>query len=249
MGRLRIQGFLVTSGPIAAYGGLAIAEELMEDIANAVRQGRAPFMAQHDARRRLDVQVLDVAVRRTQDGHLGVWVDVEVDEAEWDKAGAVGGWSVAVIEPRFEAADASGRAVIRLSVDAAHFAEQLLAEATEALRNSNFEVQGGLLYQFAVFPPPNVVIEFSLYLLRDLTVGVLAAALYEGLRRLLKPRHASRTVFDFRIHEGDQSVHAHLETGDPEVLKDALDRLPNLIDREGKGFEYDDKNREWRGYL
>jgi hypothetical protein len=248
MGRVRVQGFVVTSKRIQAYGGIKIASDLMERIATAIRDGHVPMRAHHDEQKVLNPVIHAAEVRTTDEGHLGVWIDVEVDEKEWDQHGDLRAWSVSVVEPRIRTDPNSPQPTIELAADAEHFTEKMYMSAATRLRK-DFQVGGGMLYQFSEVVPAKVVIEFGLEILRDLSVATVAAALYEALKSFLKPKHARKAIFDFKLKEGERTVHARLETDDRDVLRHAVDRLSDIADRPEEGFEYDEERDEWRGYL
>jgi hypothetical protein len=110
-------------------------------------------------------------------------------------------------------------------------------------------VAAGRLYQFSVVPPPNVYLLASLDVLRDLAVGVAAAVLYEGLRHLLRPRQAERSIFTFKFRDGDKEVSARIETSSEEALRQKIDKMPELADSPEDDYSYDADEGEWHGYL
>jgi len=57
--------------------------------------------------------------------------------------------------------------------------------------------------------------------------GVIAAALYDGLKRFLLPDRA--TTFHFRVRRGDDLVEAHLETNNEDALRHAIDAFDQLV--------------------
>lgn len=194
-------------------------------------------------------EVISAEIRPTQDGTLGVWVEVDVDENEWERGGGdlLRGWSVTLTQP-FLQGPAEGAPHVELNVDAAHFLEEDIEAAAREL-SSHFSVEVRRMYQFSVVPPPNIYLLASLDALRDLAIAVVGAAFYDGLRHLLRPRDAERSVFTFRFREGDREVSARIETNSEEALRQAIDKMPELADSPEDDYSYDADEGEWHGYL
>jgi hypothetical protein len=112
--------------------------------------------AQHDSRLPMTFEVISAEIRPTQDGTLGVWVEVDVDEDEWERGGGDlrRGWSVTLTQP-FLQVPAEGAPHVELNVDAAHFLEEDIEAAAREL-SSHFSVEVRRMYQFSVVPPPNI---------------------------------------------------------------------------------------------
>jgi hypothetical protein len=107
MGRIIVDAFIVTTDLVTAYGGVEFPEEEMLRIADRIRRDGLPMLGNHDERLRLKPRLLDVDVRRTRSGALGVWVEFEIDEEAWKGAeeamGGIRGFSISVIEAYLEA--------------------------------------------------------------------------------------------------------------------------------------------------
>jgi hypothetical protein len=50
------------------------------------------FRAHHDERFVLDSKLLTADVRETPDGYLGIWVELDVDEEQWNRYGDLKGF-------------------------------------------------------------------------------------------------------------------------------------------------------------
>jgi hypothetical protein len=150
---------------------------------------------------------------------------------------------VSLTQPLLQVAVA-GAPHLELNVDAAHFADEDIEAAAREL-STHFSVGARRMYQFSVVPPPNVYLLASLDVLRDLAIGVAAAALYDGLRHLLRPRKAERSVFTFRFREGDRELSARIETSSEEALRQAIDKMPELADSPQDHHSYDAEDGEW----
>jgi hypothetical protein len=248
--RKRVSTFIVTAHRLdTAYGPVRVPEDQMAGLVARLREGNVITQAQHDARLPMTLELVSAEVRPTDDGTLGVWVEVEVDEDEWERGGGdlLEGWSVTLAQP-FLREEAEGAPHLELNADAAHFADEDIEAAARELKQ-HFSVAAGRIYQFSVVPPPNVYLSASLDVLRDLVIGVAAAALYGGLRHLLRPRHAERSIFTFKFRDGDKEVSARIETNSEEALRQAIDKMPELADSPEHYHSYDEDQGEWHGYL
>lgn len=100
MGLIIVDGFVITNNRVAAYGGVQVSEEELSRIADQIRHSGVPMLANHDERLRLKPRLLNVDVRPTPSGALGVWVEFETDEEAWkaasDAVGGLRGFSVSV---------------------------------------------------------------------------------------------------------------------------------------------------------
>lgn len=182
-------------------------------------------------RRPLYATVLQAEVRDTPDGYLGVWVEVEVDSDEWAELereltalGQPGGFSfsgavpVAAVEPLASAPPV----LIRLAADAAFWNDDDLLAAGNAL-NSAGRIELSRRYAFAFDPTPVVVVMLAM----DIGVGVIANALYDGLRRFIVPDRT--TTFEFQVKRKNENIKARLETNDPDVVRAALDTFDAYV--------------------
>lgn len=168
-------------------------------------------------------------MRQRPAGYKEVWIRFSVDadawkrfEAELAASGAPGGFSFAFSEPIADLPALADEPVapVSLEADASHWSEEELLAAAEDLRAIG-SVHVGRRYQFA-FEPLAVVV-LTLVLVPILT-GLATNALYDGLKRFLRPgRH---TIFQSRVEREDgSSVDARLETDDPEALRHAIGAL------------------------
>jgi hypothetical protein len=134
-GRKTVGGFLVTSGPVPAYGGVRLPEAEVRGIYRQIQEG-TPLVAQHDERLPLrSADLTRLELRRTSNGHLGVWIEMEVDAREWERAGGdlLRGWSVAVISGRPGGSEPGRTApLVQVAVDAS-FPEEVLRKVERDL--------------------------------------------------------------------------------------------------------------------
>ena len=122
----------------------------------------------------MDASIQLVELRKTPSGSVGIWVEFDVDEEEWNRLGHIGGFSVAVIEPVQDDQPVVdlGKPELKLVVDAGLLDAETFKRVREEL-SVHFRVSGGLLYQFSIIPPVKVIIEISVATLVSLPAGVL----------------------------------------------------------------------------
>lgn len=118
--------------------------------------------------------------------------------------------------------------IIELYASAGHFDEAALNKATSALE-PHFEVSGGLLYQFSDLPSAKVLLEFALATLQQIAPSILASALWDGMKQLLKPKHSSETILYLDVICGRRKLSSRLITNDPHVLHEALETWQETI--------------------
>lgn len=228
MGQISVSGFVVTTSPTASYGGIAISGEMMEQIASQIRSGNTPFTVQHDGRNRMDVKVLGADVRTTENGEAGVWVEIELDEADWDRLGDMRAFSVSVIEEVQKSVETS-KPRVSIYADAGRFGDETLAQAQRFL-GQEFNVSTGRIFQFSELPPAKVVVELLLQTLQSVGGGVVANWLYETLKSFfLHPKGGGQSQFNIRAWNDKTYVDFHVMTDDPELLRTAIGTIPDLL--------------------
>ncbi len=96
-----ITAILVTSEPIAVYGGGQFQEEFVYEIEKALLDGDIPFVIRHDPRLQLDAKVIGTETRRNVKGYLQLLVTWEMADSDWEKVQREGlrGMSVSVTSP------------------------------------------------------------------------------------------------------------------------------------------------------
>jgi hypothetical protein len=251
MGKITVKGFVTTTQPSSAYGGLQLHPQVIRTVAEALRNGHAPMNALHDQRRRLDPRILKVEVRDTDDGYQGVWVEFEVEEEEWDKQGDMRGFSPSLIQPYLKPLPDNENPSLRIAADAGHFGDRELEEAA-AILASHFSVEAGRLYQLSELPDPRVIVEMTVTTLQTLASNISASALYDALKVFLRRGNRAKetTDFNFRItgEAGKPVVEGALRTSNDEHLKQVLDTLKELQrpGLEGKSLEFEPDSGKWK---
>ncbi len=247
--RVEVDAIIATDQPLPAYGGIRVDESVLHDIAEAIRSGSLPMLIGHDIRRPLNPNILDAQVRERQDGYKEVWIRFTVEADAWAQfeeelavSGAPGGFSFAISEP---IADLSALAdepatPVALEADASHWSDENLLAAAEDLRALG-SVHVGRRYQFAFEPLAVVILTIGL---TPILTGLITNALYDGLKRFLRPER--RTIFQFHVErENGSVVNARLETDDPEVLRHAISAFDRLVNTSQLN-EWNDLEQAWK---
>lgn len=224
-------------------------DNVLDEMADALRAGRLPMVVQHDLRRRLDAVVLEAQVRDRSDGYKELWTRFLVDREQWATfekerahAGAPGGFSfscsepLAVLEPLDPLAPGTS---VALAADASHWSDADLLGAAEELRVVG-PVSVGRRYEFAHYPAAVVV----LGVVGQIVLGVMANAVYDALKRLL--RHDRSTVFNLQIQQDGRTIDARLETNDPGALRSAIDSLDQIVNPP-RLLVWDEEEGIWKG--
>jgi hypothetical protein len=255
MGLIIVDGFVITNAPVAVYGGVQVSKEELSRIADQIRHLGVPMLANHDERLRLKPRLLNVDVRPTPSGALGVWVEFETDEEAWKAAsnavGGLRGFSVSVVEVYKEATGAFFKPFVQISSDAGHWDDTLRDEVAEAL-SPYFNVKSSRLYQFNVEPPAKIIVEFGIALLpliQSVGINIFSSALWDGLKlffpRFPQGKRTEPTIIDFSAPRGNGVVHFFVRTSDTEVAKHAVDKLTEVADSSGNGFHYNEQRDRW----
>src|SRR5437660_1126776 len=80
-----IKSFITSTAPSTKYNGLSLPAEVMYEIAESIRDRRTTLGIEHDRKHDLPYRILKSEVRETSTGSLGVWVEMEMDEEDWEK--------------------------------------------------------------------------------------------------------------------------------------------------------------------
>jgi hypothetical protein len=135
------RGLLATTDPIPAYGGIQLALEALESIAQTLNSG-APVTTRlfHDAREPLHIENVSAEVRQRGDGEHELWIEFDVEEEGWEKyeserdaRGAPGGLSFTITElfAELRSDDESVPVTVVVAADAHHFSDNEIAAAAQ----------------------------------------------------------------------------------------------------------------------
>lgn len=232
-------GFIASSDYIPVYGRSVLDEDAIRKMFAQYRTHGVPMVGNHDERNVIDGRVLTVELRRTPDGGLGIWAEVEVDEAQMAE---YHGWSIGWFEDNYRAPDTDPRPLVRFGADASHFTDEE-RDQVAAILGERFRVVGGRYYQLGLEPPATVVLMLVDQAIKGFPDAVLVSLLFAGLRKLL-PRTArsAPTLFKFNVVKTPDAteVRGILETSEPEALRDALTGLKDLADTPAGHYELDE---------
>jgi hypothetical protein len=247
MAKITVEGMIVSSERVAAYGGVRLSEEAVHSVAEQLKNGSIRFGLHHDPRLALEHEVLDVFETRGDDGILRAFARIEVDEDEWNRVGGpdLGGWSVSASEPAYGDQDSAS---LVIAADAHWFDDAALKATYDGLQDRSDSVSVSRLYQFSAVPETVVLIELVLSQVPPFVLGIAVNWVYDGLKHLvIGGKRARPSRFHFKIKDAStgRTVEAHLETGSDRVLKRALKTLPAAVERASR-VDYDEAADEWK---
>jgi hypothetical protein len=238
----RIRATLATTDRIPAYGGFRLSVEELETILGELKAGAVETRLSHDSRRPLHVENVEASIEQRPDGEYALWVEFDADEDGWaeyeaerDAQGGPGGLSFTLMGT-FENLPGRGEPTsvsVVVAADAAHFSDQEIRAAAEALADAG-PVKASRLYQFAVAPAALALIQFLAQEGAQIPPGVFAAWLYDALRRL-RPGGGTPAVDLQLIEDGTgRRVLGHIPAQtDPEVAKRAIEAWESVSNGEG----------------
>ena len=241
-----VQSVLASTDPIAAYGGIAITRDALEDMAKVLNAGTVPMSANHDSRQGIRTRNATAGVREKVTGGFELFMAFEMHPDDWEKYGHLPGMSHTTIEAIWIDELAQKSIVAKFSADAAWFDDDVIVSASHAVQsaigqNSAVENPGVLpsrVYQFSVVPDARIIIETSLALFNALGPNLVASAIWDGLklaiarRRTPKGGNASaKTTVEIKMDNGDSSITACVSTDDSAVAKAAVQVLGDAVSK------------------
>lgn len=244
MGKVQILGIPATTHAMDVYGGFQFSEKEVESIAEGLRSGRMKLGAKHDLRLTLTAQVIDARTVLLADGHTAAYLILEMDEEEWKRhdGESLGGFSVMVKRPFL---GASRRPAVTISADAHWFSDEQIRAAYNCFAAQDIETAASRLYQFSDVPTILVVLTFATQQISTIPAGLLCNYIYDSLKNFLRgDRQPSRITVTFDSQTG-RLTEAHIETSSEEVLRSAIDKLPEII-KTNSAFEYSECEQSWK---
>lgn len=222
MPRSVITAVLITTHPVAKYGGVQVPLETLEELLVQLQQGRVPMQMDHKVLETVDATILGARIEEAADSEHALLVEFEADddawaavEDRWKAAGVPGGFSVALTQHQ-ETVDGPAASPVKLIADAGAYSDQDRAAAAE-LFSELAPVEVLRLFQFSELEFAKLVIEFG----RE-----VAATLFAGGLMYLVGRHQGSSHIEFRREESDGSVTtAVIDTDDPEIVRAAAESL------------------------
>lgn len=247
---------MATSHPVAKYGGVRMAPQALQQMADALNSGQIPMLVEHDPRRRLRTRNLSAAVVDLPDGERGVRFTALVHPDDVALMQGIRGMS-------FSTSDLIGsvegpnpeRGTMELRADAAAFSDPVIARACEQMCAAG-HTYGYRLMQFAGPDEARIVLDIAYSIVVVLGPGLATSAVYDGLRYLFRNR--SKGSGDDPVHlelatsvRGGE-VKAVIQTSDPDVARaalaaysDAVRALASMPPDERPVLDWDAQGRAW----
>jgi hypothetical protein len=244
VGTIQILGVPATTRRMDAYGGFQFSVAEVKAVAERLRTGRMEVGLKHDPRLNLDARVIDAGTVTLDDGHTAAYMTLEVDEDEWKRhdCESLGGFSVSVNRPFIR--NSNGPAV-SISADAHWFSDQQIEAAYDVFARQDIGAVAYRLYQFSDVPTILVTLTFITQQVSTIPAGLLCNYIYDSLKNFIGGgRPASRIVLKFDPQTG-KATEAHIETSSEEVMRAAIDKLPEMISS-NSSYEYSDKDDSWK---
>jgi hypothetical protein len=263
--RKTLKILVATNRPIKAYGGIRLSEKVLGQLVEQLKGNLIPLVNNHDPMQRWEAQCLSADVIELPGGTKAVEAEFEVDvtdwgaiEADWASINAPGGISFTCGETiaELDAIDPKRSGTfLSIAADAAYFSDDILEKAASKLTSLG-PVRIQRLYQFAAVPACRIIVDFTNIAL-SIGIAVIANALWASILLLLKHRKNANkeiskipepTQIDFRIfRDTDGSIAKRLQicSSDPDVLKQALDRLLEAVERPEERLKWDEENHNW----
>lgn len=101
------------------------------------------------------------------------------------------------------------------------------------------------LYQFADVPSILIVLAFIGQQVSTIPVGVLVNYIYDSLKHFFRREHDAPSINIKFSPETGRVTELYIEPASESALRDALDRLPGIIDS-NVAHEYSDDEKAWK---
>lgn len=261
-----VQGILMTSEPIEAYGGLSISAEMLRNMAQHLNIGGVPFHADHKLSQPIRMRRFEAFVASRPDGVdvLNFRAEIHEDDQHWLESRPGVSATITAPLPRDESEAHIGDSPIRISADHAWFDDDALMAAEAGLLAQGIGrelLRVERAYQFSFVPDPQIFIEVAYTIL--LSMG--SNALWDGVKKIFSRRRTPRggdertmTTLNISMQDGDRSLNAVISTNDEGVAERAMDSLdqaftsffadPQVSSPEGTRKAvtvWDDESRDW----
>jgi len=234
---------LATTDPIPAYGGIQLALEALESMAQTLTSQSVPMRLFHDAREPLYVEHVATEIRQRHDGEYELLVEFDIEEEGWARyeaernaRGAPGGLSFTITAPiaQFTSEVGAQPLTVTVAADANHFSDdEILTIAGDFAGASNINISR--LYQFSAVPDALVLIQFIGQELAQIPPGIISAWLYDAWQHLRRPEqpNPALTLESVEGPEGRKTT-ASIPTGtDNAVAVRAIEAFESIAGQPG----------------
>lgn len=237
----RVTAVLATTEPMSVYGGVRLAPEALESIAQSLRSQSTPTRLFHDAREPIDVENVDAEIRQRPDGEYELWAEFDAEEEGWaryeaerEAHDAPGGLSITITETIGQLTSESGQspATVVVSADAHHFSDHQILAAAGEFANAG-DVKAGRLYQFSAVPAALVLIQFTFQELAQIPPGIISAWLYDAWQHFRRPGQPDPAL-TLEFIEGPRKTMASIPASiDPTIAVRAIEAVEFIANQPG----------------
>ena len=239
-----VDAILATTHLLPSIGYRVLTKDLLEQVANSLRENPAHVLRQHDLDQPLEgVRVSSAEVLPTDDGEYALHVTYEAPDDVAAEMVAIGGMSIG-FAAFFHDPEDEPDADVNFLVDPRAYTGAELDEAATRLAAAGLKPRSGLYYQLSEVTLPVVILDILRDLPYQLGWAVLTGAIIEGTLRLVRPGRKAR--HRFVLHGENGVVVAEIETSSKRAYKEAVRALPRLDLRDGGPFIRDKTHKEWR---
>lgn len=250
---VEVLAIVATDDPMTAYGGIRFMPPALEQVAEALREGRLKSGFHHDPRIKATYTIIDSGLEVTPEGRTQVWAKLRMEQSEWDEfhkglpEGSPGGMSISFTRKitQIDGALGDNGVSIQLAADAHYWTEEEVVGAARTIAAAASGVDVRKRYELAV--DPNAVVYLGMVFAQVVlpTIdGVLGAAIYDATKGLLR-RGDDKTIFHFEIETPDRKTMGYLETKDRRVLKRAIDSFERLAAQDAELSLWDEEAGTW----
>ncbi len=228
----------MTSEPIAAYGGITIPSETLNNLAEQMTVGRLPFHLEHDLSKPLRIRGTRAFVVTRADGIDELRFEAEMHEDDLPLLELNRGMSVTMRVPleRDGAAEERSNATLEVSADHAWFEDDALFETEKSLLALGIApetLRVERTYQFGLVPAPQIFLD----VIYPLVVSLGAAAMWDGIKVLFRRRRTpsggsaeTPSVINISVFDGDRSLQAVVTTRDEAIAQQAFESIGPIME-------------------
>jgi hypothetical protein len=248
MALVTVTARIATTHPVVKYGGMRLSRGVLREMEGALNSGTVPMTFNHSSLAVLQTQNLVAEVVELDDGEQALDATFEIEEEAWrsvegefDRVGAVGGWSFTAGEPQIRPTEGRSPLIV-ISADAAAFSDADRKAAWEAIPEA-VPAQVNRLFQFsAATEVARVIVEIWPEVAIALGVNLSSSVIYDSLKRLFSKGREQTTIEIRRNYADGTETNAIVTTDDPEVVGLALERLNDRQQTITIVFDLDEQN-------